>query len=530
MSSKKKGSKAENKNKDVAKPPPKEEEEEKKTEEVKSPPTPPPTTSISEAVVLNDQKVTAEEAKNEGNIHFKQNKYAQALESYTLAISLNPSEPVYFSNRAFTHFKLENYGLAIADATSAINLNKSFVKGYYRRGAAFFALGRYRDAVNDFKTATQLAPKDKDAAMKLAECSKSMRAAAFLKAIENEATKPPSETLDLTTIEVDKSYEGPHLPKPITLEFIVAMMEHFKKQKTIHRKYVYEIILGAMAVMKKLPNLVDITVPEGKSITVCGDVHGQYYDVLNIFKLNGMPSESNPYLFNGDFVDRGSFSLEIIVTFFALKMLYPNHFHLTRGNHETRTMNQIYGFQGEVSHKVDSRCFELFNECFCYLPLGCVLNKRVLVVHGGLFAKDGVTLADIQKIDRNCQPPDSGIMCEIMWSDPMPQNGRAPSKRGVALSFGPDVTARFLKENNLDLIVRSHEVKEEGYEVEANDKLITIFSAPNYCDQMNNKGAILKFYCDSSDKPLRWEATKFTAVEHPAVAPMAYASPMHRMG
>jgi serine/threonine-protein phosphatase 5 len=275
--------------------------------------------------------------------------------------------------------------------------------------------------------------------------------------------------------------------------------------------------------LSSLPTLVDIEVPEGKEFTVCGDVHGQFYDVCNIFAMNGMPSPENPYLFNGDFVDRGSFSFEVIVTFFALKLLYPNHMHLTRGNHESATMNQIYGFQGEVVAKCDTMAYNLFTECFNYLPLAMCLNRKVLVVHGGLFSEDGVTLDQIRRIDRNQQPPDSGLMCELLWSDPQPHNGRAPSKRGVGLSFGPDVTSRFLKHNNLELIVRSHEVKEEGYEVTADGKLITIFSAPNYCDSMGNKGAFIRFGSD-----LKPKFTKFAAVPHPTIAPMAYAQSMFR--
>lgn len=122
-------------------------------------------------------------------------------------------------------------------------------------------------------------------------------------------------------------------------------------------------------------------------------------------------------------------------------------------------MNKIYGFEGEVKAKYDMEVMELFSEVFCYLPLVCVLNNRVMVTHGGLFSQDGVTLDDIRRIDRFKEPPESGIMCELLWSDPDKNNGRHPSKRGVGLSFGPDVAHRFLNENGLDLLVRSHEMK-----------------------------------------------------------------------
>lgn len=228
------------------------------------------------------------------------------------------------------------------------------------------------------------------------------------------------------------------------------------------------------------PSLVEVPIPDDQKFTVCGDIHGQFFDLMNIFELNGLPSPTNPYLFNGDFVDRGSFSVECIFTLFGFKLLYPEHFFMSRGNHESATMNQMYGFEGEVKAKYTTQMAELFTEVYNWLPLAHCLNNRVLVMHGGLFAKDDVTLADIRAVDRNRQPPEDGLMCDLLWSDPQPQNGRAPSKRGVGCQFGPDVTQRFLELNKLDYIIRSHEVKNMGYEVAHNGKCITVFSAPNY--------------------------------------------------
>lgn len=116
------------------------------------------------------------------------------------------------------------------------------------------------------------------------------------------------------------------------------------------------------------------------------------------------------------------------------------------------------------------------------MPLGYVLNNKVLVLHGGLFSRDGVTLSELEKIDRFKEIPESGLMTDMLWSDPSKVNGRHPSKRGTSIAFGPDVAHKFLNDNNLELLVRSHEVKDEGYEVEADGRVITIFSAPNYCD------------------------------------------------
>lgn len=142
-----------------------------------------------------------------------------------------------------------------------------------------------------------------------------------------------------------------------------------------------------------------------------------------------------------------------------------------------------------------------------------------MVTHGGLAQKDGVTLEEISKITRGRDIPSEGVFCDMLWSDPCKEKGKNPSKRGVSFQFGPDIAEKFLNDNNLDLLIRSHEVKEEGYEVEANGRVITIFSAPKYCDQMTNKGAVIKFK-GSEMKP---HFVQFEAVPHPNVPAMHYA-------
>ncbi|KAM1865997.1 hypothetical protein ACFX13_008900 [Malus domestica] len=305
----------------------------------------------------------------------------------------------------------------------------------------------------------------------------------------------------------------------VTLDFVKEMMEDFKNQKTLHPRDAFQIISQTKELLRALPSLVDISVPAGNHITVCGDVHGQFYDLVNIFELNGLPSEENPYLFNGDFVDRGSFSLEVVLTLFALKCMCPSAIHLARGNHETKNMNMIYGFEGEVRSKLGENFVELFAEAFCCLPLAHVINGKVFVTHGGLFSVDGVKLSDIREINRFCEPPQEGLMCELLWSDPQATPGRGPSKRGSGVSFGGDVTRRFLQDNDLSLVVRSHELKGEGYEFEHDERLVTVFSAPNYCDQFGNKGAFIRF-----EGPDCAQIFTFSAVPHPDVKPMAYAN------
>mmetsp|Transcript_13777 Transcript_13777/g.41937 ORF Transcript_13777/g.41937 Transcript_13777/m.41937 type:complete len:481 (+) Transcript_13777:82-1524(+) len=466
----------------------------------------------------------AEELKNEGNKLFQGGRYHEAVEKYNDAIELNPDVPAYYTNRAFCHLKMENHGLAIADATVALELDRTFVKAYYRRGSAFMALAKYKDALRDFKAVKQLKPTDKDAIAKFKACEKEVKREAFERAIHSDEPTHQSiaEQIDVSTINVEDGYKGPHISWPLTHDMALEIAQTLKDCEKLHRRYVIEILLEVKKILEALPTLVDVPVPEGHHINVCGDTHGQFYDLLNIFDTFGYPSEENPYLFNGDFVDRGSFSVEVVLLLFTFKALYPSHLHLTRGNHETLNMNKVYGFEGEVKHKYSQQMFQLFTEVFHELPLAYCLGKKVLVVHGGLFSRDDVTLDDIRKIDRRREPPDEGLMSEILWSDPQPMPGRAPSKRGVGLSFGPDVTAKFLERNDLKLVVRSHEVKDAGYEIEADGKLITVFSAPNYCDQMGNKGALLRF-----DSDLEYVVKQFEAVPHPShIRAMQYAAGM----
>ncbi|XP_041992382.1 serine/threonine-protein phosphatase 5 isoform X2 [Salvia splendens] len=470
----------------------------------------------------------AEEFKVQANEAFKAHKYSQAIDLYTQAIELNNDNAVYWANRAFAHTKLEEYGSAIQDATSAIEIDPKYSKGYYRRGAAYLAMGKFKEALKDFQQVKKLCPNDPDAAKKLKECEKAVMKLKFEEAISVPESEKRSvaDSIDYHTIEVDSQYSGARIEGDVvTLDFVKKMLEDFKNQKFLHKRYACQIVLQMRDLLRELPSLVDIHVPDGKHFTVCGDVHGQFYDLINIFELNGLPSEDNPYLFNGDFVDRGSFSLEVILTLFAFKCMCPSAIYLSRGNHESKSMNKIYGFEGEVRSKLNDTFVELFAEVFCCLPLAHVINNKVFVVHGGLFSVDGVKLSDIHAIDRFCEPPEEGLMCELLWSDPQPQLGRGPSKRGVGLSFGGDVTKRFLQDNNLDLVVRSHEVKDEGYEIEHDGKLITVFSAPNYCDQMGNKGAFIRF--EAPD--LKPNIATFSAVPHPDVKPMAYANNFLRM-
>lgn len=489
--------------------------------------------------------------KNEGNKALLSNRYEAAISLYTQAIDLDATKEIYFANRAQAYIKEEMYGAALEDASQAIKLNPAYTKAYYRRAVAQAAIMKYKDALRDFKTVVERAPADKDARIRLDECQKIVRAKAFAKAIEVENAPSLVDSLDIQSMVVEKAYDGAtldisfeesskeepteedkkslnrNLSVTMTKEFVKDMIKRFRTGKLLDRKYVYAIALQAMKIFKKEPTMVEVKLPkedpEQNFITVCGDTHGQLFDLLNIFEVNGYPSEKHMYLFNGDFVDRGSWSTEIALLLYAYKILYPTTFFINRGNHESDDMNKMYGFEGECKAKYKSdKVFGLFSESFSVLPLATLIHDQYLVLHGGLFSDDSISLQDIRKYNRfsQKQPGTSGIMMEMLWTDPQTMPGRQPSKRGVGIRFGPDVTARFCEANGLKAVIRSHEVRMGGYELEHNGKLVTVFSAPNYCDSQGNKGA----YINIRAPEYELECETFYAVEHPDIKPMAYAS------
>ena len=470
----------------------------------------------------------AEKYKSEGNVFFQNNKFLEALEKYTLAINVKvetKNNVVYYSNRAFVNLKLENYGSAIEDANMAIKIDPNFIKAYYRRANAYLNLSKYAEAIRDYVLVKQKFPNEKNLDEKIAIARKKKKQRDFFSAYSSEGRGKATVTIEglLKTYKPSSTYTGPVFPEDgkITHEWVLDLIEHMKDlenkksntEKYIDKVYLLQMLLKVKNIfMAQKEALIDVNIPDDTKFTVVGDIHGQFYDLLHIFEINGYPSEENPYLFNGDYVDRGVFSLECITTLIAFKILYPNHLFMARGNHESVNLNQMYGFKN---------MYDCFTELFKSLPLGHILNKQVLVVHGGLFSRDGVTIDEIKKIDRFVEIPESGLMSELLWSDPCKENGRLPSKRGVGMSFGPDVAKKFLDENHLDLLIRSHEVKMKGYEIEPCGKVITVFSAPNYCDQMGNEGAIIIFKGKSKLEPV---FKSFTSSPHPNIPIRKYMS------
>ena len=371
--------------------------------------------------------------------------------------------------------------------------------------------------MNDFKKAAKIEPNNKDTKLKLAECEQVVKRIAFEKAIAVAEPASAFEGLEVESMTVSDAYDGARLGNEMTQDFIDDMISRFKEGKPFHKKYVYQIIQAVWRIVTKEPTMVEVSVPTGSKLTICGDTHGQYFDLLEIFRLNGFPTDNHYYLFNGDFVDRGSWSSEIALLLYAYKWLRPEKFFLNRGNHETDDMNKVYGFEGECKAKYNDKVFRLFSESFSALPLATLVGTKYFVLHGGLFSDDKVSLNDIRKLDRHKQrqPGQAGLMMEMLWTDPQTAPGRGPSKRGVGMQFGPDVTKRFCEANGLEAVIRSHEVRMEGYEVEHDGRCITVFSAPRYCDSTENKGAYINV-----GPEYKLDFHKFDAVPHPDIKPM----------
>ncbi|THW93896.1 Metallo-dependent phosphatase [Aureobasidium pullulans] len=332
--------------------------------------------------------------KNKGNDAFKNKAWPQAIDFYSQAIEKYDKEPSFYTNRAQAHIRLEAYGYAVADATKAIELNPDFVKAYYRRAVANTAILRHADAIHDWKIVVKKQPSDKVARAQHDACQKVIKRDAFLKAIEAPDAPSAAEGLDLANMAIPSDYDGVKLGDKMTQEFVDDIIERFKEGKKLPLKYVYQIILAVKDICYNEPTMVETHVDQGKKITVCGDTHGQYFDLMEIFRINGRPSADHAYLFNGDFVDRGSWSCEIALLLYAYKWLHPTSMFLNRGNHETDDMNRMYGFEGECKAKYNDRTFKLFSESFSALPLATLIGDKYFVLHGGLFSDDNITLDD----------------------------------------------------------------------------------------------------------------------------------------
>lgn len=258
------------------------------------------------------------------------------------------------------------------------------------------------------------------------------------------------------------------------------------KQVQLTEAEIRGLINKSKEIFMAQPCLLELEAP----IKICGDVHGQYYDLLRLFEYGSFPPEAN-YLFLGDYVDRGKQSLETICLLLAYKIKYPENFFILRGNHECASINRIYGFYDECKRRYNIKLWKNFTDCFNCMPVAAIIDEKIFCMHGGL-SPELHAMDQIRKIMRPTDVPDTGLLCDLLWSDPEEGiQGWGENDRGVSFTFGGDVVEKFLRRHDLDLICRAHQVVEDGYKFFAKRQLVTIFSAPNYCNEFDNAGAMM---------------------------------------
>lgn len=300
------------------------------------------------------------------------------------------------------------------------------------------------------------------------------------------------------------------------------LRDHFFNEGRLTEPQAIRILNMALDLLAKEPTLLEVPAP----VTICGDVHGQYYDLMRLFDVGGDPA-TTPYLFLGDYVDRGLFSIECLLYLYALKLNFPSRLWMLRGNHECRHLTEYFTFKNECLHKYSEQVYEALLALFNTLPLtAIVLNlnreRQFFCVHGGL-SPDLKLLDDLNRLDRFREPPTRGLMCDLLWADPIEDYDDDEglllyvrnTVRGCSYAFTYKALCQFLERTGLLLIIRAHEAQDAGYRMYKPTKtmlfplLLTMFSAPNYLDTYNNKAAVLKY--ENNVMNIR----QFNALPHP---------------
>lgn len=265
------------------------------------------------------------------------------------------------------------------------------------------------------------------------------------------------------------------------------MIETVKKCKPISLTQVLQLCAKAREILEKEANVQPVMPP----VTVCGDIHGQFHDLLELFIIGGVPPDTN-YLFMGDYVDRGYYSVETITLLLLYKIRYPERIYILRGNHECKHITQVYGFYDECIRKYGSAdVWTALTDLFDYLPLAAVVAGEIFCLHGGLSPQID-SIANIQRLNRAQEVPHEGAMCDLLWSDPDSVEGWSQSPRGAGYTFGVDITQKFCQNNQLKTIARAHQMMMDGYHWTHDEQLVTVFSAPNYCYRCGNLAGLLE--------------------------------------
>ncbi|KAJ3445605.1 serine/threonine-protein phosphatase pp2a-related [Anaeramoeba flamelloides] len=325
---------------------------------------------------------------------------------------------------------------------------------------------------------------------------------------KNNSNKNKSQTKTSTN---NKTKNKNNRPKKVNLQknmhyALDQQIEEILNYNILLENEIYQLCEKAKEIFLKEGNVVNITAP----IIIVGDTHGQYPDLLHIFSKHGSVPDKK-YLFLGDYVDRGSFSVETITLLIATKVRYPDRITLLRGNHESQQTTKVYGFYQECLDRYGNiSVWRIFTDMFEYLPIAGIINNSILAIHGGL-SPDIEKVKDIRTLDRFKDIPFFGPLCDLMWSDPDERDGFNQSFRGAGYTFGENISKSFLKNNKLSLIVRAHQLIQEGFNLNHSEQVVTIFSAPNYCGTVNNLGSIMKIENQAEPEIIQFEETR----DHP---------------
>ncbi|KYK68916.1 protein phosphatase 4, catalytic subunit [Toxoplasma gondii TgCatPRC2] len=286
-----------------------------------------------------------------------------------------------------------------------------------------------------------------------------------------------------------------------SMSLLDRQIEQLRRCECIPEREVKALCAKAKEILVEESNVQRVDVP----VTICGDIHGQFYDLLELFRVGNFLPETS-YLFLGDFVDRGYFSVETFLFLLALKVRYPDRITLIRGNHESRQITQVYGFYDECLRKYgSSTVWRYCTEVFDYLALAAIIDDRLFALHGGLSPAIS-SVDEIRSIDRKQEVPHEGPMCDLLWSDPEDMQGWGYSPRGAGYLFGADIVKAFCHTNNIEIIARAHQLVMDGYKWWFGKKLVTVWSAPNYCYRCGNVATVMEL-----DEQLNYQFKTFEA-------------------
>ncbi|KZT06625.1 Metallo-dependent phosphatase [Laetiporus sulphureus 93-53] len=316
------------------------------------------------------------------------------------------------------------------------------------------------------------------------------------------ATHKPSDE-DLYKCDV---HPGAHLPN------INLLRHHFLNEGRLTEQQALFILEQTTTLLSHEPNVLHVDGP----VTICGDIHGQYYDLMKIFEVGGSLTENN-YLFLGDYVDRGYFSIECLLYLYALKLSYSDKLFLLRGNHECRHLTEYFTFKSECLHKYSETVYDACIRSFQALPVAALIEGKFFCVHGGI-SPELMQLQDLEKMNRFVEPASVGLLCDLLWADPIPNYGHEQDHtrehpqglppghlfepnltRGCSYFYTYEAACQFLDRNNLLGIFRGHEAQDAGYTMHRKTgtkkfpSVITVFSAPNYLDAYRNRGAVVRY-------------------------------------